>query len=38
MCGRYTLKTPVSVLAERFEIEEAPSSITPSYNIAPPNR
>jgi len=35
MCGRYTLKTPVSVLAERFDIEEAPSSITPSYNIAP---
>lgn len=35
MCGRYTLKTPVSVLAERFDIEEPPSSITPSYNIAP---
>lgn len=35
MCGRYTLKTPVSVLAERFEIEDSPSSITPSYNIAP---
>ena len=35
MCGRYTLKTPVSVLAERFEIEDSPSSITPGYNIAP---
>jgi putative SOS response-associated peptidase YedK len=35
MCGRYTLKTPVSELAERFEIEDSPSSITPSYNIAP---
>jgi putative SOS response-associated peptidase YedK len=35
MCGRYTLKTPVSVLAERFDIEDSPSSITPSYNIAP---
>ena len=35
MCGRYTLKSPVSELAERFDIEEPPSSITPSYNIAP---
>ena len=35
MCGRYTLKTPLNVLTERFGIEEAPSSITPSYNIAP---
>ena len=35
MCGRYTLKTPLNVLTERFDIEEAPSSITPSYNIAP---
>ena len=35
MCGRYTLKTPVSVLAEQFEIEDSPSSISPSYNIAP---
>src|ERR687894_553007 len=35
MCGRYTLRTPVDSLVERFEIEEYPSSITPSYNIAP---
>ena len=35
MCGRYTLATPVNDLAERFEIDEYPSPITPSYNIAP---
>ena len=35
MCGRYTLKTPINGLAERFEIEEYPSSLNPSYNIAP---
>jgi putative SOS response-associated peptidase YedK len=35
MCGRYTLKTPVNVLAERFQLDEYPSSLTPSYNIAP---
>jgi putative SOS response-associated peptidase YedK len=35
MCGRYTLRTPVDSLVEAFEIEEYPSSLTPSYNIAP---
>ncbi len=35
MCGRYTLKTPIDVLAEHFEVEEYPASLTPSYNIAP---
>ncbi len=35
MCGRYTLKTSVDVLAEWFSIEEYPSSLAPSYNIAP---
>src|SRR5918997_6662000 len=35
VCGRYTLRTPVDILAEGFEIEEYPSSITPNYNIAP---
>ena len=35
MCGRYTLKTPTNVLAEWFEIEEYPSALNPSYNIAP---
>lgn len=35
MCGRYTLKTPTNVLTELFEIEEYPSALNPSYNIAP---
>ena len=35
MCGRYTLRTPVDSLVERFKIDEYPSSIRPSYNIAP---
>lgn len=35
MCGRYTLRAPVGSLVERFEIDEYPSSVTPSYNIAP---
>ena len=35
MCGRYTLKTSVDDLAKQFEVEEYPSSLTPSYNIAP---
>ena len=35
MCGRYTLRTPIDVLAEGFEIQEYPSSITPNYNVAP---
>jgi putative SOS response-associated peptidase YedK len=35
MCGRYTLRTPVDTLAERFEIDDMPSSIAASYNVAP---
>ncbi len=35
MCGRYTLKTPVNALAEWFDLDDYPSSLTPSYNIAP---
>lgn len=35
MCGRYTLRTPVETLVERFEIDEHPASISPSYNVAP---
>ena len=35
VCGRYTLRTPVETLVERFEIDEYPSSITPNYNVAP---
>ena len=35
MCGRYTLKTPVDTLAEQFQIDEHPSSLTASYNVSP---
>ena len=35
MCGRYTLRTSVETLAKRFELDEYPSSISASYNIAP---
>ena len=35
MCGRYTLAAPVNELVEQFDIDEYPSSITTSYNIAP---
>jgi putative SOS response-associated peptidase YedK len=35
MCGRCTLKTPVNILAEQFQIDEYPSSMSASYNIAP---
>ncbi len=35
MCGRYTLAAPVNELVEQFDIDEYPSSITASYNIAP---
>ncbi len=35
MCGRYTLKTPLDVLAEYFDLDDYPSSTLPSYNIAP---
>ena len=35
MCGRYTLKSPIDVVVEHFGLEEYPSSLTPSYNIAP---
>ena len=35
MCGRYTLRTPVDTLAEQFDLDEYPSSLTASYNVAP---
>jgi putative SOS response-associated peptidase YedK len=35
MCGRYTLRTSVETLTERFEIDDTPSSIAASYNVAP---
>ncbi len=38
MCGRYALKTPINVLAERFQLDEYPSSLNASYNIAPPRK
>ncbi len=35
MCGRYTLKTPINMLAEYFGVEEYLLSLTSNYNIAP---
>ncbi len=35
MCGRYTLKTPIDVLAEYLGVEEYSLSLTSNYNIAP---
>lgn len=35
MCGRYTLASPTSKLAERFEVDEVDSDFPPSYNVAP---
>jgi putative SOS response-associated peptidase YedK len=34
MCGRYTLTTPPSVVAEHFQVPELPN-FPPRYNIAP---
>jgi putative SOS response-associated peptidase YedK len=35
VCGRYTLAAPVNDLVEQFRIDEYPSGLAPSYNIAP---
>ena len=35
MCGRYTLTTPVEVLAEEFGVTGPLPEVSPSYNIAP---
>ncbi len=35
MCGRYTLETAIDVLTEYFDLDEYPSSLTSSCNIAP---
>jgi putative SOS response-associated peptidase YedK len=35
MCGRYTLATPVSKLAEQFGFDDSSVEIPPSYNVAP---
>ncbi|MCC7355123.1 MAG: SOS response-associated peptidase family protein, partial [Anaerolineae bacterium] len=34
MCGRFVLITPGEVLAEQFQLSEAPA-LAPRYNIAP---
>src|SRR5262245_53579493 len=37
MCGRYTLRTPLTVLAEQFlfDLDNARANVRPRYNIAP---
>ncbi len=35
MCGRYTLSTPVGVLAEEFGLFGSLPEVPPSYNVAP---
>ena len=35
MCGRFTLRTPVSRVAEEFALLDAPPPLEPRYNIAP---
>lgn len=35
MCGRYTLKSPIEVLAKEFGITGPLPEIQPSYNVAP---
>jgi putative SOS response-associated peptidase YedK len=35
MCGRFTLRTPLSVLAERFLFDLEGASAVPRFNIAP---
>ena len=38
MCGRYSLVMNLSVLAQRFEFDDAELSAEPAYNIAPTQR
>ena len=38
MCGRYSLVMDLSVLAQRFDFDDAELSAEPSYNIAPTQR
>ena len=38
MCGRYSLVMGLSVLAERFEFDDAELAAAPAYNIAPTQR
>ena len=34
MCGRFTLRTPASLIAEQFSVLEVPD-LQPRFNIAP---
>ena len=34
VCGRFTLRTPLNVLIEQFELSQAPP-LVPRFNIAP---
>jgi len=37
MCGRYTLRTPLTVLAEQFlfDLNDVPAKVRPRFNIPP---
>ena len=35
MCGRYTLTSPIEVLAEEFGVTGPLPEVQPSYNVAP---
>ena len=35
MCGRFTLRTPLGLLVERFLFEMYEGELTPRFNIAP---
>lgn len=35
MCGRFTLRTPLSVLAEQFQFDLGNAQLSFRYNIAP---
>jgi putative SOS response-associated peptidase YedK len=37
MCGRYNLRTPLTVLAKQFQfaLDDAFANVKPRYNIAP---
>jgi putative SOS response-associated peptidase YedK len=35
VCGRFTLRTPINLLAERFMVQTPLLDVHPRYNIAP---
>lgn len=35
MCGRFVRSSPVEKIAERFDVDEPPFDLRPSYNVAP---